>query len=247
LVPGASEARLLLDDKSTCDVLPQWSPDHKRIAFTRNTSGGASELRIMDQDGKGDFSVYNKLAGRVAWSPDGTKIAVMSKVGSVNQIFVITLTDPENPLRLTTDGSNKSDPAWCGDQLAFWSDKSGTQQIYTTTLTTKDAPWTPVTKETHDVNDPAWSPDCKKIAYTDQPTKDAKHIWVINADGTTKRQLTSNSTRDMDPNWSHNGNWIAFVRGKTEQPRTWAIRADGTGEEKPLSPAGKEIGHPDWY
>lgn len=50
----------------------------------------------------------------------------------------------------------------------------------------------------------------------------------------------------MDPTWSPNGTWIAFSRGLTADPRTWAIRLDGTGETA-ISPAGKAVGHPNWH
>jgi serine/threonine protein kinase/Tol biopolymer transport system component len=247
LTPKASVATVLLDAPGKCDILPQWSPDHQHIAFTRYTGNGA-ELRVMNANGSGDVLVTDQLAGknRVAWSPKGDQIAGVGKQGSVNQIYVVTLGDPKSSKQLTTDGFQKDDPAWCGNRLAFWSDKGGTQQIYTIDAATAGGEWTQVTHENHSVNDPAWSPDCSKIAYTDQPNQTDRHIWVIGADGKGKTQLTPDSTRDMDPNWSKNGDWIAFVRGNTEHPRIWAIRADRK-DEQAIAPAGKDIGHPDWY
>jgi Tol biopolymer transport system component len=193
--------------------------------------------------------ISDQMAGRsrVAWSADGKKIAMVTKVGTGRQIDVITLAGPSAPLQLTNDSSAKDDPAWCGTRVGFWSDRTGTQQIYTVDATTPGGSTIQVTKETHDVNDPSFSPDCTQMAYTDQPNKTERHLWITPANGQGKaRQLTSNVTRDMDATWSpKNGTWIAFARGSTEQPSIWAIRADGKDERR-ISPAGQYMAHPDW-
>src|SRR5262249_42204471 len=104
-----------------CDYLPKWSPDRHRIAFTRSV-GPSTQLWISDADGQNQRKIAEMgPRSRVAWSPDGAKIAM---VGSPHRtIQVIALSDPTNPLRLTDDDSEKDDPAWCGDRVAFWSKK----------------------------------------------------------------------------------------------------------------------------
>jgi predicted Ser/Thr protein kinase len=229
---------------ATCDYLPKWSPDRRRIAFTRS-DGSATELWIANADGQEPKKIAEMGArSRVAWSPDGSKIAM---VGSPHHtIEVINLGDPSNPLRLTNDDSEKDDPAWCGNQVAFWSKKSGIQQIYTVDASTPGGSWKQITHEDHDVNDPAFSPDCSKMAYTDQPDSTNRHIWVVNIDGTQKKQLTPDDKRDMDAAWSKDGNWIAFARGSTAFPIIWAMRPDGS-DERQISPKGVNMGQPAWY
>jgi serine/threonine protein kinase/Tol biopolymer transport system component len=247
LTPGAANPKLVLDLPGKCDILPRWSPDYKRIAFTR-TMGALNELFVMNADGSGLKMITDQLPSqsRVAWSPDGMKIAMLRKVGSVRQLYVVSVKKPDSGTQLTTDHSNKDDVAWCGNRLAFLSDRYPIQQIFTTDATTKGASWAQVTKGSYDVNDPAWSPDCRKIAYTEQPSTDDRHIWVVGADGTGPKQITPADKRDMDPNWSRQGTWIAFARGATEHPRIWATRADGSGGAQLISPSGKDIGQPDW-
>ncbi|WP_329237913.1 serine/threonine-protein kinase [Actinoallomurus sp. NBC_01490] len=249
LVPTTRVATKVISDDDKCDILPRWSPDRKQIAFTRNVSATVNELWITNADGSGTpRMITNIIDGRTrtAWSPDGRKVAIVAKTPSGRQIAVITLARPQTPLLLTGDGDDKDDPAWCGSRIAFWSTKSGTQQIYTIDAATAGGRWTQVTHDDHDVNDPSFSPDCKTMAYTEQPTKDARHVWLTPSDGTgTPRRLTSEATRDMDATFSPDGAWIATARGETAHQSIWAIRVDGTGAV-PVSSGDLGIAHPDW-
>ena len=53
---------------------------------------------------------------------------------------------------------------------------------------------------------PRWSPDGKKIAYTN-----GGQIWVMDHDGDHKEQVTKISTGAAGPVWSPDGKWIAFT------------------------------------
>jgi hypothetical protein len=248
LTPTSRAATKVFSDDDKCDMLPRWSPDRKQIAFTRFT-GTTNELWITNADGSGTpRRITNIIDGRtrVAWSPDGTKIALVAKSSSGPQIAVVTIASPQTPLQLTNDTAAKDDPAWCDGRIAFWSKRTGTQQIYTVDASKAGGSWTAVTHAGHDVNDPSFSPDCKQLAYTDQPTKDARHIWLTSADGKGKAsRLTSNDTRDMDATYSPNGKWIAVARGETAHQSIWAIRVDGTGA-RAISSGDLGIAHPDW-
>src|SRR5262245_8217964 len=58
-------------------------------------------------------------------------------------------------------------------------------------------------------DDPAWSPDGRKIAFVGR--RDGKpEVYVMNADGSGRRNLTRNPGRDRAPAWSPDGRTIAF-------------------------------------
>jgi len=64
--------------------------------------------------------------------------------------------------------------------------------------------------------DPAWSPDGRKIAFSQNPLDPFGHIWVMNADGSEPRRLTRYRMQDFAPAWSPNGRRIAFARDPTQ-------------------------------
>jgi TolB protein len=60
---------------------------------------------------------------------------------------------------------------------------------------------------------PAYSPDGRRIAFEramDFSAGDQGDIWVMNADGTGRTQLTSGPADDRDPDWSPDGTRLAF-------------------------------------
>jgi Tol biopolymer transport system component len=76
---------------------------------------------------------------------------------------------------------------------------------------------------------PSWSRDGKRILFSSN-----HEIWVMNADGGEKRQLTFNTQGgNFTPVESPDGKHIAFsgVRGHTP-PEVYVMNADGTGQER---------------
>jgi TolB protein len=84
---------------------------------------------------------------------------------------------------------------------------------------------------TGDVEDPAWSPDGSKLAFTCGQTN-IRDICVVNADGSGLRRLTSDIAVDMAPVWSPDGSRIAFATNRfTSSGGTISVavmRADGS-------------------
>ena len=100
-------------------------------------------------------------------------------------------------------------------------------------------------------NRTAWSPDGTRLALavenlgSDDPYW-ARHIWVVEADGSNMVQLTSGHQWDNSPSWSPDGNQIVFQRGFFEGDN-YIVTIDVDGSNKtPLTAGFPEDYGPSW-
>jgi TolB protein len=94
--------------------------------------------------------------------------------------------------------------------------------------------------------DPAWSPDGAKIAFA-SAREGSLDIYVMNADGTGTKRLTSAEAGDAHPTWSPDGERIAFGRD-ADGGRVFVMNADGSGVHRltdELAPESEPAWSPD--
>ncbi len=92
---------------------------------------------------------------------------------------------------------------------------------------------------------PTWSSDSTKVAFSSDETGDLD-IYVMNADGADRINLTNRDAKDMHPAWSPTGEWIAFLsrtQGKTDIHR---VRPDGSGLTSLTNHPAQEYSRPVW-
>jgi Tol biopolymer transport system component len=85
-----------------------------------------------------------------------------------------------------------------------------------------------------DDNSPSFSADGRLIAFSsnrESPPGAGAHSYVINADGSGLRQLTTGSAFDSDPSFSPDGELVVFDRrtGGGGTSRIYAVGVDGSG------------------
>jgi Tol biopolymer transport system component len=92
---------------------------------------------------------------------------------------------------------------------------------------------------------PAWSPNRRRIAFAGGGVVGRAGIWVMNADGSARRRLTKRAG-DGDPTWSPDGRRIAYRSSSRTSFDLWVVPADG-GKARPLllTPQANEL-EPDW-
>jgi Tol biopolymer transport system component len=92
---------------------------------------------------------------------------------------------------------------------------------------------------------PVWSPDSRSIAFVGRPSanSDDSEIYVINADGSSERQLTTNPAMDMEPSWSPDGRMIAFVSSQlgSSTSEIDAMNADGSNQRQLTDNSGDSM------
>ena len=87
---------------------------------------------------------------------------------------------------------------------------------------------------------PAWSPDATRIAFASQRSG-SFDVYVMNADGTGTRRLTSGKGNDSHPTWSPDGRRLVFDRDGD----IFAMNADGTDVTR-ISDVTAAEGEPSW-
>jgi Tol biopolymer transport system component len=92
--------------------------------------------------------------------------------------------------------------------------------------------------------DPHFSPDGSKIAFTSFRSGNSE-IWVMDADGANPRNLTNDGGFDAEPAWSPDGTRIAFNSCRGGNCDIYVINADGTGLRR-LTFHPTNDGQPTW-
>jgi TolB protein len=173
------------------DKRPAWSPDGGTIAFVRTgiwilgvTNGQATRL-----SGEGDYP---------SWHPNGREVVSLVACGSTDPYDLRTLYEMQAvdirtgawrrvwSVRSTaTVEFATMSPA--GDAVAFSAvPTGGIAQVWKVSLTDST-----VVRLTDDGGDfPSWSPDGTMLVYTRNAADDGG-IWMMRADGSGKRRLTS--------------------------------------------------------
>jgi Tol biopolymer transport system component len=73
----------------------------------------------------------------------------------------------------------------------------------------------------------SWSPD-GRIVYVSEASGNPD-IWIMNADGSRRMQLTSTQGQDVAPRVTSDGKYIVFVSDRDGVMRAWRMGLDGSG------------------
>ena len=167
---------------------PDWSPDGKRIAYTRSEPG--SGMWIMDS--YGENKTYIGFMSHPDWSPD-TPHLVFS--GPAAEIWVAD-TNGANAAQLTFLGGDSRYPQWSpdGSKIAFSSQKIASG-YHLPQVWVMDSDGTNLKQLTIEGGRyPAWSPDGNQIVYVRENSREYSskqgQLWIMEVDGSNKKQLT---------------------------------------------------------
>jgi dipeptidyl aminopeptidase/acylaminoacyl peptidase len=218
--PDGSGARWLAELSGTNAPLPgsgrtiAWAPDGKRIVFVSSVAGPETA------DATGDPIVIT----RYLYKPDAAE--GMTRFNDNRRLHLFMVDVASGRVEQLTDGAfyeHSVDWSPNGQEIAFLTNRDADHDeffnydVYVMKLADKSIRRLSAT-ESNEYH-PRWSPDGKMLAFqatkrglTDrETTMEDTHAWVVNADGTSRREIGTTDNRQSPPEWTPDGRALLFT------------------------------------
>lgn len=239
--PDGSEIVSLTKPDTYTDI--QWFPGGKKILYG---AGRVVENQIvarhytMNLDGSGKHGFGpDYVTGNSRVSPDGRKIVFISHKDhpglfpefNRSEIYALDL-EGADALRLTHNLVEDSAPNWTPDGRIIFargvsSDATHHQLLAINLDGTGEESYPPGRPATPG-NWPAFSPDGTRLVFTVYGSG-CTEVWMMDADGSNKMQLTDLKAMIYAPFWSPDGRRIVFAADH----RLYILNADGSSGLRP--------------
>lgn len=192
----------------------QVSPDGQWVAYVRQWSDQLTDRRysniwLVKSDGSGHRPLTSGKTtdGSPRWSPDGKRLAYVSDKDGTGRLYVRWM-DTGESAALTTGAIPPQSPTWSpdGTRIAFVQFVPKPPLVIGTPLTPPPgAQWAPPPKYTDDI--------VFRFDGMGEVPKGFSHVFVIQADGGTPRQLT---TGDYHHSGGFGGGGLAWTPDGSE-------------------------------
>lgn len=201
---------------------PSWSPNGHDITFAREQSEEQQIYSVNLRSGRvrlvhGEPEGLDNTDLTPSWSPDGRDIAFAREIHHERQNLWLAPAagGTVRPLTRATQFGQYY-PRWSPDgrKIVFMQTVPPDITWDLHILDVRTGAVTDLTRDPHNEFDPAWSPDGRMIVFASDAASHAgfRSLYLIAADGSGLRRLTSGITDDSMPSWSPDGRTIVFVR-----------------------------------
>ena len=201
------------------------SPSGKRLLL--EARGEILNLPVEDGEPINLTNTTDTREKSAAWSPDGRWIAFLSDKTGEEELYLIDQ-KAEKPWRQLTKGGlgYRMQPIWSPDSKhLIFSDKfmrlnlvdAETGELSVVDTADYDDAW-----ERWGIQDYAWSPDSKWIAYTKMEQSMNESIFLYSLKEKKVHRLTDDLTEDWSPSFDPEGRYLYFLSNRTFDP-PWAL------------------------
>ena len=222
------------------DLGPSWSPDGELIAFPfrnyRAASSGASLMAVQVKDGVEKLIASGpwQTIGPISWLKDGSGlvfIAAEQDAEPNGQIWYVSY--PGGKVRrITNDLNNYQRLSVSADSTSLVTVQNQQNSNLWTTSNGYDDPVQISTSKYDGRDGLSWASD-GRLVYVSKANGQSQ-IWITNADGTDKKQLTFDAGWKGRVSVSPDGRYVVFASGRTDISHIWRMDIGG-GNEVQLS------------
>ena len=192
------------NQRASMNSFVTFTPDSKRVIFSSTAGGGPAQLYMANTDGS-DFHPITQSGGievEAKINPKtGADLVDVSGRGGMPQIYRMTM-EGTDVQRVSAGTGEATNPSWNPDgaHIAFaWTKgfEPGNYNIFVMDVASRQT--AQLTANEGRNENPSWAPDGAHIAYASKRGRQSQ-IWVMNADGTGKHQLTQSGNNEK-PFW----------------------------------------------
>jgi eukaryotic-like serine/threonine-protein kinase len=212
---------------------PSWSPNGKVIACSAGTYTGGFHFLVVAVDAETgaqtDLTSRKFIdTGRVSWLVDGSSIIVNAVEQGANQAQIWQIDYPTGETHaITHDLNDYGGTSLTADSRSLVTVQFDvTSNIWVAPANDLDHGKQLTSGKYEGVRGLAWAAD-NKIVYTSVASGNMD-LWVMNADGTNQKQLTTDPMEDGMPHVSPDGRQILFVSLRGGLPSIWTVNIDGS-------------------
>ncbi len=211
---------------------PSWSPDGRLIACAVTNTRNEGRVHLFDaSDGREQVLTKETwpLLARVEWLPDMTGLLMNARNqnSTVPQLWLLSYPDGETR-KVTNDLSFYR-------AISLSADASRLMTVQTSGIINfwivagDDARQLPIGNVGYLGGNEgvSWTPDGRIVFVT--ATGKESDIWIMNADGSNRKQLTATSSGlNHNPVVTPNGRYVVFTSGRAGTRNVWRMNLDGS-------------------
>ncbi|HKG22011.1 MAG TPA: winged helix-turn-helix domain-containing protein, partial [Blastocatellia bacterium] len=231
---GTGERLLAKRGESDWYIEPSWSPDGRKIACTAGSAGekGISYMQLVEVPVEGGperlITTKEWLGfGGLKWLGDGSGLIMAAAERSQDPPQIWHISYPGGKAQqITSDVNGYGRVSLTSDSKSLISVQTDIVSNVWTMPKGDSSRGQKITSGRYEGLFLSWTPE-GRVAYVSAVSGNPD-IWIMDADGSNKKQLTTDPGEDFDPQVSYDGRQIVFISNRTGSFHLWRMNSDGT-------------------